>query len=201
MAEEFPWRHVEGITYFEAGDPDENPWVVDKPTREDIAIEPYDPVWAQRFETLKTQIGAVLGEAALAIEHVGSTAVPGLAAKPVIDIDLIVADPEQEESYVPALAELGYVLTIRERSWYGHRMLRHHAPRVNLHVFGPECPEHVRHLLFRDWLRGHEQDREAYAQAKLQARVGAGTVLDYNQNKQAVIRRIYAALFEFHGLA
>lgn len=135
----------------------------------------------------------------LEIEHVGSTAVPDLPAKPVIDIDLIVPDPEREEQYVPALQALGYDLTIRERSWYQHRMLRREEPRVNLHVFGPACPEHARHVLFRDWLRQQPADRKRYAEAKMLAKDGVDTAHDYNRRKQDVVLDIYQAIFKSRG--
>lgn len=188
------------IASFEAGDPDENPWVMGKPKVEDIQVEPYDPGWASLFESLKGQIQSVLAGRVRAIEHVGSTAVPGLPAKPVIDIDVILDDPEDEDAYVPALTEIGYVLTVRERSWYQHRMLRHDSPRVNLHVFAPGCPEHIRHLLFRDWLVEHEEDRNLYAAAKTQAAIGVDTVQKYNARKQEIVRGIYARIFESCGL-
>jgi GrpB-like predicted nucleotidyltransferase (UPF0157 family) len=187
------------IVTFEEGDPDENPWVKGKPKREKIEVEEYDPLWAKQFELRRAEIEAVLPEVALSIEHVGSTAVPGLPAKPVIDIDLIVADPEQEQEYVPALTAIGYDLTVRERSWYQHRMLRHDNPRVNLHVFGPGCPEHVRHILFRDWLRERPADRQRYADAKMLAKVGATTEPDYNLRKQDVVRDIYRDIFMHQG--
>ena len=186
---------------FEEGDPNENPWVAGKPKREDISLEPHSVAWARVFESQKSMITRVLGETARVIEHVGSTAVPGLLAKPVIDIDLIVKDPNEENTYVPALVGAGYVLTVREPSWYQHRMLRLEEPRVNLHVFGPGCPEHIRHLLFRDWLREHPADRQRYAAAKLGARVGVNTADDYNQHKQAVVREIYQKIFVAHGWA
>lgn len=187
------------IMTFEEGDPNENPWVAGKPKQEDISVEPYFPQWEASFESQRDKIAHALGETALAIEHVGSTAVLGLPAKPVIDIDLIVSDPNEEEAYVPALTRVGYELTVRERSWYQHRMLRLALPRVNLHVFGPDCPEHVRHRLFRDWLREHPDDRELYARAKLAAKSGADTAQEYNQNKQAVVREIYRKIFVSHG--
>lgn len=189
------------IAVFEEGDPQENPWVDGAPVLERIEVQAHDPVWAVQFLARKQGLQAALADKALAIEHVGSTAVPDLPAKPVIDIDLIVADPDDEGVYVPALESLGYRLTVRERSWYQHRMLRLDAPRVNLHVFGPACPEHVRHLLFRDWLRAHPSDRLHYADAKAQAKAGADTAPTYNQRKQAVVRAIYDKLFASHGLA
>jgi len=193
------WPDEASIVTFEEGDPDENPWVKGKPKHEEIEVEEYDPLWAKQFELRRAEIEAALPEVALSIEHVGSTAVPGLPAKPVIDIDLIVADPEQEQEYVPALTAIGYDLTVRERSWYQHRMLRHDNPRVNLHVFGPGCPEHVRHILFRDWLRERPADRQRYADAKMRAKDGATTAPDYNLRKQDVVRDIYRDIFKHQG--
>ncbi len=189
-----------GIAVFEDGDPNENPWVQGKPKAESIEVSDYDPHWVDVFHSRKADIEVALGGKALEIEHVGSTAVPGLAAKPVIDIDVIVGDPEDEEGYVPALSALGYTLTVRERSWYQHRMFRLDSPRVNLHVFGPECPEHIRHLLFCDWLCSHPEDRQRYADAKLLAKHGVDTAQTYNMNKQAVVRDIYQKIFEYYGV-
>jgi GrpB-like predicted nucleotidyltransferase (UPF0157 family) len=149
------WPPPAAITTFADGDPAENGWVSDAPPVEAIEIAAYSPEWPVLFEASKELIAQALPGVALNIEHVGSTAVPNLAAKPIIDMDLIIDDPTREETYVPALAALGYVLTIRERTWYEHRMLRHDQPRINLHVFGRNCPEHARHILFRDWLRTH----------------------------------------------
>ena len=188
------------ITIFEEGDPNETPWVTGEPKAEVIEVQVYDASWPVLYQRLSQEILHALGNKALAIAHVGSTAVLGLPAKPVIDIDVLVADPEQEESYVPALNALGYELSIRERSWYQHRMLRQEQPRVNLHVFGPDCPEHIRHVLFRDWLSTHPDDLQRYAQAKMQAKEGVDNVRDYNQRKQAVVRGIYQKIFQSQGL-
>ncbi|MCH7342003.1 GrpB family protein [Pelomonas sp. CA6] len=194
-----PWPTAAEITRFELGDPTENPWVLGRPRVESIEVQPHDPSWLSTFRELGQALAAALSERARAIEHVGSTAVPGLAAKPVIDIDLIVEDPDDEDAYLPALQSLGYVLTVRERSWYGHRMLRLEAPRAHVHVFGRRCPEHVRHLLFRDWLREHPEERERYAEAKQRARVGVDTAQAYNQRKEAVVRDIYRRIFAARG--
>lgn len=188
------------ITFFEEGDPNENPWVAGAPKAEVITVQAYDAAWPVLYQRLSQEIRDALGNKALMIAHVGSTAVLGLPAKPVIDIDVLVADPEHEQDYVPALNALGYELSIRERSWYQHRMLRQEEPRVNLHVFGPDCPEHMRHILFRDWLSTHPDDLQRYAQAKMQATQAVGTVQDYNQRKQAVVRDIYRKIFESQGL-
>jgi len=187
------------IMNFEDGDPTENPWVAGKPELEEIEIEEHSPKWAKIYEFEKFRIAAALPGVALHLEHIGSTAVLGLSAKPIIDIDLVVGDPDQEENYVRALSSLGYVLTIRELTWYRHRMLRHVMPRINLHVWGPDCPEHFRHILFRDWLCSHPEDRERYADIKLKARLGVESVEEYNRNKQSVLRAIYMRIFVHHG--
>lgn len=190
---------VEEITTFPASDPDENPWVAGPPPPECLSVVPYDPSWPERFQDLARKVKAALGDGALAIDHVGSTAVPGLPAKDVVDIDLVVADPADESSYVPALDRLGYRLTVREPSFYEHRCLRLADPRVNLHVFGPDCPEHIRHQLFRDWLRDHPDDRIRYEQAKRTALTDDGTVVEYNARKEAVVLEIYDRLFRARG--
>ena len=102
----------------------------------------------------------------LQLDHVGSTSVPGLAAKPLIDINLVVADTTDEGAYVPKLEASGYVLRVREPDWYEHRMLRGHDPPVNLHVFPPGCEEVERMLVFRDRLRSNAEDRELYERTK-----------------------------------
>jgi len=180
--------------------PDENPWVHGEPPKETIEVVPYVPAWPALFEGLAVVIRKTLGATALHIEHVGSTAVPHLAAKPIIDIDLTVSDPTNEAAYVPTLESLGYDLIIREPNWHQHRCLRLKAPRVNLHVFGPDCPETIRHILFRDWLREHPEDRKLYEKAKLEAVGGADCVMEYNLRKQSVIREIYARIFKTAGL-
>lgn len=140
----------------------------------------------------------------LQLEHVGSTSVPGLAAKPVIDIDLTVADPEREQGYVPALVAAEFRLVIRESWWHAHRMLVAVSPLCNLHVFGFDSPEPVRHRIFRDWLRGNPGERDRYAAAKQQAASEANAagehVMQYNARKQQVIREIYQRAFLAAGL-
>lgn len=190
----------EEITRHHDADPTENPWVLGAPKDEPVEIVPYDPQWPHRYRALAADIAAALGTDALHLEHVGSTAVPELAAKDVIDIDLTVDDPRDEDSYVPRLEQLGYVLTIREPNWHQHRCLQLDRPRANLHVFGPQCPETIRHRMFRDWLRAHPEDRERYAAAKRAAVPGGGHVMDYNGRKQGVIREIYDRLFRAAGM-
>jgi GrpB-like predicted nucleotidyltransferase (UPF0157 family) len=170
----------------------------------DIEVCDPDPAWPRWYDELAGRIRAALGWRALQLEHVGSTAVPGLPAKPIIDIDLMVADPELERQYVPALGEAGFQLVIREPWWYGHRVLRAGEPRCNLHVFGPDSPELVRHRMFRDWLRGNPDERDRYAAAKRQAASQANAagehVMQYNARKQQVVREIYLRAFAAAGL-
>ncbi|MFC7531548.1 GrpB family protein [Actinoplanes sp. GCM10030250] len=171
--------------------------VGEPPTRwETIVLEEYDPAWAQRFDTASGAIRDVLGDLVIDVGHVGSTSVPGLAAKPIIDIDLLLADSEDESSYVPALATLGYRLILREPWWYGHRMLVDAAEDVHLHVWPRGAPEPIRHQLFRDWLRSHPEDLELYASVK--RRLATETAHDpgsYSLAKNDVIDDIYARIF------
>jgi GrpB-like predicted nucleotidyltransferase (UPF0157 family) len=188
------------ITRHHVPDPAEDPWVLGPPKPAAVEIVPYDQEWPGRFVMLSRDIRTALGAVALDVEHVGSTSVPGLAAKNVIDIDLTVADPADEDRYVPTLERLGYVLIVREPSFHQHRCLTLADPRVNLHVFGPDCPETIRHRMFRDWLRSHRDDRHRYEQAKRQAVPGGGNVMDYNRRKEDVLRDIYDRMFRAAGL-
>lgn len=167
-------------------------------------IVEYDATWPATYASVAAQITETLGWRALQVEHVGSTAVPGLPAKPVIDVDLVVADPADEDAYVPALVATGFVLRVREPWWWEHRMLRLDAPRTNLHVFGPDAPEPVRHRLFRDWLRAHPDEIAVYRTAKLKAAEAAAAagehVMEYNARKQGVIREIHDRAFRAAGL-
>src|SRR5215470_8009804 len=150
--------------------PGANPWAAasDGPGIGIDVTDP-DPAWPQQYQSLAGRIREALGWRVLQLEHVGSTSVPGLAAKPIIDIDLTVADPSREQDYVPALETIGFQLIIRESWWYGHRMLEAGEPSCNLHVFGFDSPELIRHRIFRDWLRGNPGDRDRYDAAKRQA--------------------------------
>ena len=161
-----------------------------------IVIEDYDPAWPERFEAAASVVTAALGDLVVSIEHVGSTAVPGLAAKPIVDIDLTIDDTADETRFVPALATSGYRLLLREPWWYGHRMLISAEEDVHLHVWPTGAPEAVRHLLFRDWLRTHPSDRELYESAKRRIAVEtASRPGDYSLTKSDVIDEIFARIF------
>ena len=131
-----------------------------------IVVVDYDPAWPERFRQEAARIRAALGEVARTVEHIGSTSVPDLAAKPIIDILLVVENSGDEASYVLALEEAGYMLRVREREFHEHRMLRTAAKDVHIHVFSPDSPEIKRYLLLRDRLRASEEERELYARTK-----------------------------------
>ena len=158
-----------------------------------VLIVDYDPEWPKLFERETARIRAALGPRALSIEHVGSTSVPDLAAKPKIDILLVVMNSADELTYISALEEAGYVLKIREPDWYEHRMLKGPDTDVNLHVFSRGCEEIERMLLFRNWLRSNSDDRQLYEQAK---RKLAKQTWKYMQNyadaKSSVVAEILA---------
>lgn len=137
-----------------------------KPHNAPITLVEYDPNWQELFEREAHRIRSILGSKALQIEHVGSTSVPGLCAKPIIDILLVVEDSADESSYVPAMESAGYTLRVREPQWFEHRMFKGTDTDINLHVFSKGTSEIKRMLLFRDRLRNNEADREKYAQVK-----------------------------------
>ena len=125
------------------------------------------------------------------VEHTGSTSVPSLAAKPIIDIVLVVPDTTDEDSYVPALRDVGYEFRMREPDWFEHRVLRREDPAVNLHVFPPACEEVARMVAFRDHLRADRADRDHYESTKRAlARLEWPTVQHYADAKTDVIADI-----------
>ncbi|CAN5474806.1 GrpB family protein [soil metagenome] len=156
-----------------------------------VELVEYDRSWPELFAREARRIEGALGRLALRIEHVGSTSIPGLAAKPIIDILLVVADSADENGYAGALSATGYVLRIREPDWYQHRMFKGEDPIVNLHVFSEDCPEIERMLLFRDWIRHNKADCALYERTKREL---AGREWKYVQNyadaKGAVVEEI-----------
>jgi GrpB-like predicted nucleotidyltransferase (UPF0157 family) len=156
-----------------------------------IVLVAYDDRWPEMFRTEAEQVMKVLGDSALRIEHVGSTSVPGLAAKPIIDMLLAVADSADERAYVPPLEEAGYVLRIREPGWYEHRLLKGPAASINLHVFSDGCAEIDRMLLFRERLRADAGDRELYLRTKQELAARSWKfVQNYADAKSAVVEEI-----------
>jgi len=133
-----------------------------------IMLVEYDPLWPALFEREAARIRSILGNRVLVLEHTGSTSVPGLAAKPQIDMTMTVADVLDEPAYAPDLEAAGYRLVIREHEpeWYDHRVFRGPDTKINLHVFSAGCREVDRMVGFRDWLRSHDDDRALYEATK-----------------------------------
>lgn len=158
-----------------------------------ITLADYDPAWPERFAREAERIRGALGERALVVEHAGSTSVPGMAAKPTVDIVLGVPDPTAEDDYVPALEAIGYGLHLREPDWHEHRLLKPAAAGVNLHVFAAGASEIARMLRFRDRLRSSPEDFELYLATKRDLAGRAwGRVQDYADAKDAVVAEILA---------
>lgn len=156
-----------------------------------VELVDYDADWPRLFEREAERIRGALGDHALLVEHVGSTSVPGLAAKPIVDVVLVVPDSSDEQAYVPPLEAAGYVLRIREPEWFEHRVLKGPDTRVNLHVFTAGCEEIDRMLAFRDHLRADQADRDLYLRTKREL---AGREWKYTQHyadaKTAVVEEI-----------
>jgi len=189
--------------------PGESPWVPGAGPSPEVEVVDPDPTWPARYDELAARIRGALGWRVLSLEHVGSTAVAQLAAKPVIDVDLVLADPDDEAAYVPSLEAIGFELRVREPWWCGHRVLRQDpeagaGPRCHLHVFRPDSPEPLRHRLFTDWLRAHPDECDLYARTKREAAAAAKAAGEhsmlYNARKQAVVREIYGRAFRAAGL-
>jgi GrpB-like predicted nucleotidyltransferase (UPF0157 family) len=128
-----------------------------------VEIVNYQPSWVERFEHQRDRIRRTLGSAVREIEHVGSTSVPELAAKPIVDIMVTVDDPDDETKFAPQMEVLGYLLRVREP---GHRMFRTVERDVHVHFWVAGSADAERHLVFRDWLRSHPEDRAEYERAK-----------------------------------
>jgi GrpB-like predicted nucleotidyltransferase (UPF0157 family) len=156
-----------------------------------IHLSEYDPEWPRLFSREADRVRGLLGGVAVAIEHVGSTSVPGLVAKPVIDMVLVVPDSADEPSYLPQLEAAGYVLRIREPDWFEHRLFKGPDTDVNLHVFTVGADEVDRMLRFRNRLRGSDRDRDRYALVKRDlARRNWRHVQHYADAKTPVITEI-----------
>lgn len=161
--------------------------------KREIKIVDYDSQWPEIYTRHARIIRQVLGERVLQLEHVGSTSVPGLAAKPIIDIDVVVKDSSNEPSYLPALEAAGYVLRVREPDWYEHRMFRTPELDVHIHVFSPGSLEVKRHLIFRNRLRLNAEDRHAYALVKQKLASQAWEDMNaYAQAKSEIVASILA---------
>lgn len=132
-----------------------------------VIVVEYDPNWPVLFQSLRGRIADALGSMAAAVEHVGSTAVPNLAAKPVIDIDVLLVSESELPAAIDRLANLGYVhqgnLGIPDREAF---LAPTHDPPHHLYVCPPRSREFQRHLAFRDYLRAHPKEAKAYGDLK-----------------------------------
>ena len=162
-----------------------------------IRLVDYDPAWPVLFEREERRIRDVLGDRVLDLEHTGSTSVPGLAAKPCIDMTLVVPDSSDEASYAADLEAAGYRLVIREPDWYEHRVFKGPDTNVNLHVFSPASPELERMVGFRDWLRTHDDDRDLYERTKREL---AAREWQYVQNYADAKTEVVEAIIRRAGL-
>jgi GrpB-like predicted nucleotidyltransferase (UPF0157 family) len=158
-----------------------------------IELIEYSAQWPLLFTREAERVRSILGDRVLQLEHVGSTSVPGLAAKPIIDMILAVADSSDESAYVPAMESAGYVLHIREPDWHQHRLFKGPDTNINLHTYSFGCPEIDKMLMFRDWLRTNDADRELYERAKRDlAKQTWKYVQNYADAKTDVVEQIVA---------
>jgi GrpB-like predicted nucleotidyltransferase (UPF0157 family) len=171
----------------------DNPALIGGVEKRDIRINDYDPAWPERFRGHAERITRHLGDGALGIEHVGSTSVPGLAAKPVVDILVVVQDSANEDAYLPQLEAAGYVLRVREPDWEQHRMFRTPELDVHVHALSPRSREVERLLAFRDRLRVDSHERQVYeATKRMLASRSWPDMNAYAEAKTEVIEQILA---------
>jgi GrpB-like predicted nucleotidyltransferase (UPF0157 family) len=162
--------------------------------KREIKFLKYDPDWQKKFELHAERIAGALGRAALRVEHIGSTSVPGLAAKAIIDILVVVRDSADESAYLSQLEAAGYALRVREPEWHEHRMFRTPEQDVHVHIYSSGCPEIERVLTFRDRLRRNADDRTRYEQTKRALAAQEWTDMNaYAASKTEVIESIIAA--------
>ena len=158
-----------------------------------VHLGEYDANWPALFIREADRIRSAIGGGAVRIEHVGSTSVPGLAAKPIIDVVMEVPDSRDEAAYVAPLEAVGYALRIREPDWHEHRVLKGPDTDVNLHVFTVGCPEVRRMTGFRDHLRSNPADRRLYETTKRELAVREWEYIqNYADAKTEIIEAIIA---------
>jgi GrpB-like predicted nucleotidyltransferase (UPF0157 family) len=158
-----------------------------------IHLADYDPEWPILYEREATRVRDLLGDRVHLLEHIGSTSVPGLPAKPIVDMLLVVADSGDEPAYVPSMETGGYAVRIREPDWHQHRVFKGPDTDVNLHTFSDRSIEIERMLAFRDRLRTHDDERELYLATKRELAARHWVyVQDYADAKGEVVEAIIA---------
>lgn len=156
-----------------------------------IQLNPYDEKWPALFEREKERILKILKDKALMIEHIGSTSVPGLMAKSIIDILLVVEDAGKEEDYMDDLCRHGYILRVREPDFENHHMFKGPDTDIHLHVFSKGSKEIEKYLLFRNYLRYHADVRKLYENTKKElAKKTWKYVQNYADAKSEVVQKI-----------
>ena len=160
-----------------------------------VVVTDYDPAWPEAFHIIRQELEKGLGELAIDIVHVGSTSVPGLAAKPIIDLDVVIVDETPLDAVIHAMEELGYYhqgdLGIAGREAFGYKektnLCKHH-----LYVCRESSRELKRHVVFRDYLRTHPREASEYATVKLKAAsLYPDSIDDYMRYKDDCIKRLY----------
>ena len=160
-----------------------------------VVVEPYDAAWEQNFRDIETELREALGELALRIEHVGSTAVPGLSAKPIIDIDVVIVDASKLPAVIEALCKIGYShegdLGIKGREAFKYDG-KEHLRKHHLYVCCRDSSELKRHVAFRDYLRSHPEAVAEYGRIKEEGALLYPFDVDkYIEHKAPFIERIY----------
>ena len=169
-------------------------WIIEPPRLSGpVELVDYDQAWPRLFIREEHRIRAALGAGVVSLEHIGSTSVPGLSAKPIVDMLLVLADSADESAYVPALEAAGYFLVIREPEWHEHRLFKGPDTSINLHIFSAGSSEIERVLVFRDWLRTHDDDRDLYERTKRELASRDWTYIqNYADAKTEIVEAIIA---------
>ncbi|MCL1845757.1 MAG: GrpB family protein [Defluviitaleaceae bacterium] len=160
-----------------------------------IIVVPYDEIWVAEFEKIMNEILPILGDMIISIEHVGSTSVKGLYAKPIIDINIVIDSKDMLPTIVQGLEKINYThvgdLGIRDRDAFKY-VDKPHLMEHHLYVCPKDSLEHNRHVTFRDYLRLHPDDCEKYSKIKIEmAKKFPHDIDNYINGKQAVILEIY----------
>lgn len=158
-----------------------------------IVVVPFDPIWSERFRQEARLISAVFGPDLLSIHHIGSTAIPGMSAKPVIDVMPVVREIDRVDEFNSAMRQLGY----EPMGEFGIPGRRHFVKGADdnrthhLHLYQPDHPEVTRHLDFRDYLTAHVEEARQYAGLKIElARHHRNDVDGYMKGKDAFIKGV-----------
>ncbi len=160
-----------------------------------VTVVDYNHVWAENFLTIKKELLGVLGDLALSIEHVGSTSVVGLPAKPIIDIDVVINSVDELDSAIQKLASIGYKfegdLGIADRYAFQYND-KEHLQEHHLYVCPKTSKELHRHIVFRDYLRTHPHDAVVYGNIKKEAaKLYPNDIEQYIQYKASCISELY----------